>query len=351
MAGCRSWAPAVAALTLLSACADDAVPMPADGGDASDASDASDDARDAALPDGPVTTTYEGAQPPRDGFCDAAGEVMVVDALPATLALDTRRSLVDHARPSTRCTIAGASLSPDFVVSYAPPGPGIFTMRTRASGTGGWLDTVLYLRTGCDGDGEELACNDDEGITTHTSRLSAEVGGGRPLFAIVDGFAEDDAGAFELVLDFIPTPTPSDPGRDTCDTAPELVFSGEGDTLIALATGDTTGGSSDHGCESVPSTWRLPDAFHGFTLDDVRDVTIRVTPASMWDVALYVLSACDAPDAVECSDTRPPGGEESVSLEALAPGRYIIGVDAFEQPRRADWEYGPYEIEVIATAP
>jgi hypothetical protein len=141
------------------------------------------------------------------------------------------------------------------------------------------------------------------------------------------------------------------PGSDLCADAVELVFAGSGDTRIAHAEGDTTGLTSDSGCDGVPSTRRLPDQFYAFTLEDTRDVQISVAPVGTYDPAFYVLAGCDATESIACYDTGPPGYTESLLVEGLGPGRYVLGVDAFEHGGIAAWESGAYALDVIATRP
>jgi hypothetical protein len=339
----RLWIARFVIAVVVSGCGDDALPtdaeVPLDGG-----ADTSPEA-------GPVISHYDGDRPPRDGFCEDEGGARPLDALPITIVVDARDTLVDHARPSTACTVSSASVAPDVVFSFVPPELGIFTMRADLPGTDPWVDTVLYVRSECGEGGEELACNDDSSMTSGPSRLSLEVPGGAVIYPVVDGFGDDDAGPVEVTFDFVPMPVASDPGADTCAAATELRFSGTGDTRIAIAMGDTEGRSSDAGCDGVPSTHDLPDQFYAFTLDDTRDVLIEVSPDSEYDPAFYVLRACGDPDPLACHDTGPPGFTEALTLEAVPPGRYIIGVDAFEHPERVEYESGTYVLEVVATVP
>ncbi len=339
----RAVAPVLAALAL-AACSDDVgMPLP----------DASPDggAMDSAFVMGPVTSTYEGELPPRNGYCNGAGEVQTLEAVPATELLDTRSTLVDHARPSTACAVSSASVTPDFVFTYTPPGPGVFTVRTDLPGTNPFMDTIVYVRSGCAGDGEELACNDDAGGSSGPSRLTLELEEAVPLFIVVDGFSDVDVGAVEVGFDFVPVPTPSGPGADLCADATDLVFSGEGDTLIATAMGDTEGSGNDDGCAGVPSTYDLPDRFYAFTIEDTRDVTVTVAPDMDYDPAFYILPDCGAPDALLCYDNGPPGYTESSTAAALPAGRYVIGVDAFVHASATNYESGTYTLEVVATTP
>jgi len=68
-----------------------------------------------------------------------------------------------------------------------------------ASTGGSAFDTVLYVRSYCEGG--EIACNDDaEGAVDLTSYLFFDLAVGDVVFLVVDGYAEGSEGAFELRL-------------------------------------------------------------------------------------------------------------------------------------------------------
>ncbi len=300
---------------------------------------------DASVTPVDVGTRYDGDAPPRAGFCDAPDPRVVTD-LPATVTVDTRLVDTDHARPSLACTSASDVVSADAVFAIDAPSAGIVTMRTDAAGTDPWVDAVLYARDGCAGDGMELGCVDGS-----APRLVVEVADAGRVYAVLDGFSAVDRGVVEVTVDFVPVPPLTPAGSDLCADAREMTFSGTGDTRIARAEGDTTGLTSDDGCDDVPSTRDLPDQFYAFTLDEARDVAITLTPVGFHDEAFYVLSDCGATDAAACVDMGPPGYAESAFLEALPAGRYVLGVDAFAHPGSPEQESGPYTLEVVATRP
>lgn len=337
------------ALAFAVACGDSTTPGHPDA-QADARADAQADAGFDSGPPPPVSTRYPGELPPRGGFCDADSDIMVLEDLPLRLTLDTRASAVDHGRPSEGCSVSNGVLVPDFVFSYTPTTAGLFVVQTDLPGTSQFVDSVVYVRDGCDGMGAELACNDDASLTDERSRLSVEVSGAETLYAVVDGFSEGDAGPLEVAFDFISTPSPSGPGGDTCAAATDLLFSGSGDLQVAIAEGDTTGASNDSGCADVATTFDLPDRFYAFTTDEPRDVTIIVEPA-LYDAAFYVLAACDAPGAVLCHDTTPPGATETTTLSMLPAGRYILGIDAYAHPENPELSAGTYALEVVMSAP
>lgn len=299
--------------------------------------------------DARATSAWEQDSTPREGFCDAP-DATTVAALPATVVVDTSLALRDHARPSTDCTASSGAVVPDVVLTTTPPMDGTLIVRSDLPGTDPWIDTVLYVRSGCGGDGVELACDDDGAARGGASRVAADVTGGVPAYVVVDGASGAEVGAVEIAIDFVPAPTPSGPGGETCATATELAFAGDGDTMLAIASGDTSAATNDGGCASVPSTRNLRDVFYAFTLDDVRDVVVEVIPAT-YDAAFYVLTDCLDVAGLACVDTGPPGHPESATLPALAPGRYVIGIDAFAHPENLEWQQGAYDLRVTARRP
>ena len=71
-------------------------------------------------------------------------------------------------------------------------------------------DSVVYVRTACERESSEIACNDDD-TSQRTSRIEADLDPGQ-YFVVVDGFYQNNTGAFSL------TATLSDPRPPTAVT-------------------------------------------------------------------------------------------------------------------------------------
>jgi hypothetical protein len=335
-------------LSLLGFGCGDAAAIPADGGDGGDA--ATDGAGDAAAPDARamVESRFDGGRPPAAGFCDPEDVVDVPPEAYVEVQVNTEGA-TDRARPSLSCTVGADVAVPDAVLRYTPPASGTLVIDSGRSGTAAGLDTVVYVRDGCGGTGRELACNDDGGGRGTPGRVQLPVAAGEPLFVVVDGFAPADVGDVEVFLGIVAAPESSGPGAERCGDATELRFEGR-DTPVMLATaaGDTTGASNESGCSTVPSTDNAPDHFFSFELDDNRDVVIDVAPGAGYDPALYLLSSCDGME-LACQDTTSFETPERLVVEGLAPGRYILALDAFEDPTFGPFTAGAYELRVTAT--
>jgi len=349
----RSGPMGIGAAILLSlscvACGDDGpgVPPPPDGG--------LDGASDAAVGDaGPVVSALDGSfPPPRFGACTEPESATAVGALPfrETLLLGGGAPR-DRGRPSTACAGASDAVAADAVFAIEAPGPGTITVRTDLPGTEPWLDTVVYIRDGCDGASREIGCDDDGGARGGASRLFAEVAGAGPLLVFVDGATADDRGTIEVLIGYTPVPASSGEGADTCAEATELVFVGDAASLrMAVGAGDTTDASNDLGCAGVPTTYDLPDEHYAMVLDAPADVIIEVTPGPTFDAAFYLLPDCASTEAAACHDQGPIGVAESTLVQALPAGRWILGIDSFFSPGFPEWNEGPYELRVVLLPP
>lgn len=100
-----------------------------------------------------------------------------------------------NAAQTRRCTCA----------SEAPGREGVFVIdlgdltRVELSTDGSSFDTVLYVRRGSCGGGDEVACNDDggSGVNSHLS-LDLEAG---TYYIFVDAYSQNEGGEFVLEVD------------------------------------------------------------------------------------------------------------------------------------------------------
>lgn len=94
----------------------------------------------------------------------------------------------------------------DVVIEFTAPEAGRYDVTT----TGSMFDTVLAVRTGCDG--AERGCNDDVRSGTLTSAVTIDLEACETIQIIVDGFQGSESGAFEVHV--TTRETQCDDGRD-----------------------------------------------------------------------------------------------------------------------------------------
>lgn len=85
----------------------------------------------------------------------------------------------------------------DVVYHFVAPDDGDYTFRVQGSGPDAEdADPVLYLRTACGPEGEELACADDGLDGTLAPEIAVTLARDQALFVFVDGYLDEDAGAW-----------------------------------------------------------------------------------------------------------------------------------------------------------
>ncbi|MFO0624566.1 MAG: hypothetical protein U0325_03045 [Polyangiales bacterium] len=96
------------------------------------------------------------------------------------------------AAQNLRRGMCGGDAGPEVVLRWTAPRAGTFTFTTAGSD----FDTLLYLRSTCDG--PDVVCNDDVvGGVVRSSTATVTVDAGEPVFVIIDGW-EDSAGNYVL---------------------------------------------------------------------------------------------------------------------------------------------------------
>ena len=90
----------------------------------------------------------------------------------------------------------------------APAGDRLLVLCSTAEpGTSAAFDSVVYVRARCTDGQSQLACNDDTTVPTEVplaSRTAVEVGGGAPLYVVVDGYDPTAFGAYALRVRAVP---------------------------------------------------------------------------------------------------------------------------------------------------
>ena len=130
------------------------------------------------------------------------------------------------------------------------------------------------------------------------------------------------AGKFTLdVLEIVP------PVNNTCAKATKMTFSGTKATIkgdSAMATNTVNLPST--GCTSKDTEG--PDMFYAVTLSAGKTYKITATPASGYDLAVYLLKGCGSPvSCVAGADSAYSGSADKASYSVTTTGTYYIGVD------------------------
>ncbi|MEZ4471428.1 MAG: putative metal-binding motif-containing protein [bacterium] len=98
-------------------------------------------------------------------------------------------------------------LGPDRVYVIRPPaGAGHLIARVDAEADDA-NDPSVSIRTGCDAENSELACNEDDGLAANplrSARAEVDMQGGRDVFIIVDSLDAERAGAYRLSVEWQP---------------------------------------------------------------------------------------------------------------------------------------------------
>lgn len=195
------------------------------------------------------------------------------------------------------------------------------------------FDGAIYVLARCGDLASELACNDDDGDTAHSS-LSVALDPGT-YYVVVDGYAEN-AGAYDLRVEVAPLR----PVADVCAEAQPLA--------IGTPLRGTTAGSVDQFQSTCAGGARSPDRVHRLAIDERARVRIHQRTDTGYDGALHVRSACeDAATEIACNDDFA-GITQSVVTGIYAPGTYYVVTDGYSNEGRT--ASGAYSLEV-QTAP
>ena len=125
------------------------------------------------------------------------------------------------------------------------------------------------------------------------------------------------------------TDYPNDPSCSTAGGNSEAC-SGEQDPILPVATGATTdtlvGASDDHDPSCGGNGG--PDRLYTLTVPAMRTLNID-TDGSAFDTVLSVMDASCQEPSLRCDDDSGSGTQSLVTMTNVAPGTYIVAIDAF----------------------
>ena len=172
------------------------------------------------------------------------------------------------------------------------------------------ISVHVHSAVACAG-GDELACNDTDGVATRATAVlnNPPVG---TYFVVVDG-AAGAAGPFTISS----TRTPVNNG--TCAPAPTITRNGR-------YTGTTVGAGSDYTGSCGLSTGTTVDAVYLLRTPVARAITVD-TCGSSFDTVLYVGTNCGGTQT-GCNDDSC-GLSSSISFMAAANTTYYITIDGY----------------------
>jgi hypothetical protein len=141
------------------------------------------------------TTTFdikiETAKPPANDTC-AAPESITIPSVDGQVLVDNTTAIAND-----DYTGSCAGNGPDLVYTFTVEQAGDFLFETVA-GEGNFNDTTLYLRTICDDDTSQVACDDDSGEGL-LSKIQTPLEPGQ-YYLFMDGSLAASAGSFTLSI-------------------------------------------------------------------------------------------------------------------------------------------------------
>ena len=193
-----------------------------------------------------------------------------------------------------------------------------------ATTEGSDFDTVLYVRSGCEQPGTEVACDDDGGEGT-TSVVEFEAAADTEYFFIVDGYSSSHYGNYSLQLI-----------AEACDA----FLLADGCASPAVATVGTTSGqnTSSGAVHTSPECGGDgAEVVFSFSVDTNTSVCID-SNGSGYDTVLYVRTpACGGGAEVVCDDDGGDSLQSQVGFEAVAGEEYYVFLDAYSDGGGDDW--------------
>ncbi|MBL9108217.1 MAG: hypothetical protein JNM74_03055, partial [Myxococcales bacterium] len=191
------------------------------------------------------------------------------------------------------------------------------------------FDGALYVLGRCGDVSSEIACNDDDGDTTHSSLALALDPG--TYYVVVDGYAEN-AGAFDLRVDVAALR----PIAEVCGEATPLP--------IGTTTRGTTVGAVDQFQATCANGARSPDKVYRLAIDERTRVRIQERTDSGFDGVLHVRTSCgDASTEIACNDDFA-GTTQSVVTGVYTPGTYYVVADGYS--REGSASAGAFSLDV-----
>lgn len=173
-------------------------------------------------------------------------------------------------------------------------------------------DGTLYIRSDCDDQESEIACNDDDGGTSR-SRISQVLDPGT-YYIFADGY-RDEAGSFTLTVTGTEVPSP----QEVCQNASPLPI---GQAVTGQGTGEP-----DIFHASCANGARGPDRV--YRLDVQQESRLQLYQETDYDGVLYVRRACaDQGSEVACNDDAEDTQHSRINT-ILPAGTYYVFTDGF----------------------
>ncbi len=185
---------------------------------------------------------------------------------------------------------------------------------TVAMETSGNFDGAVYIRQGaCENEGAEVACNDDEGDTSH-SRVSAALDPGQ-YFIFADGFGSA-RGSYSLTVTAQDVPSPAEVCQNAAALAPNTPVTGQ----LSSQDFNIFNARCGNGARGPDRVYRL---------EVPQESRLQLHEESDYDGVIYLRRACgDANTEVECNDDAED--TQHARINAVVPaGTYYVYSDAY----------------------
>lgn len=185
--------------------------------------------------------------------------------------------------------LCGSDGAPERVLEFTAEEAGLHCATTAGTG----FDTVLYGRTSCGEPATEFACDDDAG-TASTSEFEFDADPETPVFLVVDGFSDGDAGDFTLSV--FAGSCADAAATVLCESATTVTAGTHAATLDIVSYAASTGCAGADGGEAVFAYTAVADGPVCFASEG----TGTATPV---DTILYIRATCDeAASEIDCND-------------------------------------------------
>lgn len=186
-------------------------------------------------------------------------------------------------------------------------------LATIAMETSGNFDGTLYLRAACEDAETEVACNDDDGDTSH-SRISAPLDPGT-YYVFADGFGRN-RGRYSLTLQLADVPSPAEICQNAAALPPNTPVTGQLSAQDHDVFHARCGGNA-RGPERV------------YTLAVPRESRVQLHAESDFDAVIHVRRACaDAASELACNDDAEDIQHSRLNT-VLQEGTYYVFADGF----------------------
>ncbi|MBI5535717.1 MAG: hypothetical protein HY898_23500 [Deltaproteobacteria bacterium] len=209
----------------------------------------------------------------------------------------------------------GGTSARDTVYAVTADVDGIMTLSVAPTG---W-DAAMYIRTACTTSSSEIACKDVVGsgqVESHTFWATA----GATYYAFVDGYTASSQGPYTFNATLVPA------AADEKCPGENLTFSGS--PPAANATGNTNDNWNDY--TGSCTTGASEDVVYHVIAPQAGTMKVTATPATGFDVAVYVRQGTCTGTQVGCKDALGSGSAEVLNVTATAGTDYYIFVDGYQ---------------------